>query len=293
MAVRRFLSAIAFLLMLVAVLGASACGQRFERQPGGAPAPENLAADALASLEAAGSAHFVADVKSGAATAGIPFQFSVHAEGDASRTALDAEASVGFGGATFQGHVLVGEHDFFVRFMNQWYGVDQGFVEAMREAKADHEGRVWDELATPGGLRRNFDDLFDGEVSEGPVIDGVATWQFDGKLDPDGVLEFARRFDAHPTDQDAEMLQKVAEASRFVLVVGQDDRLPRRLEFSVELSADDLREMEGSGSSPFQGAVNFTATVDLSEFGKPVEIHPPADFKPLDALFEHLFSGFE
>jgi hypothetical protein len=188
--------------------------------------------------------------------------------------------------------VLVGEHDFFVQFMNQWYGEHHGLVDALKEAKRDDNGRVWNEFATPEGLRRNFDQLFDGEVKEGPAVDGgSATWQFEGRLDPEGVIEFARRFDAQPTDREEEMFAKVAEATTFLLIVGQDDQLPRRLEFSVNLSAEDLKDMEASGVSRFDGAENFTATLELSEFGKQVDIHPPADFKPLDALFENLFTG--
>jgi hypothetical protein len=291
--VRRFLSAIAFLAALVVVLGAAGCGQRFEREPGNAPASADLAADALAALEAAGSAHFVADLRSGSADSQVPFQISLHFEGDASRDALDAEGSVSFGAGSLRGRVLVGEHDFFVQFMDQWYGEHHGLVDALKEAKRNENGRVWDELATPEGLRRNFDQLFEGEVKEGPAIEGgPATWQFEGKLDPEGVIELAKRFDAQPTDREEEMLAKVADATRFVLVVGQDDQLPRRLEFSVNLSAEDLKEMEASGVSRFDGAESFTATLELSEFGKQVEIHPPADFKPLDALFEQLFSGF-
>ena len=292
-AVRRFLSAIAFLAALFIVLGAAGCGQRFEREPGNAPASADLVADALAALEAKGSTHFVVELKSGSADSQVPFQISLHFEGDASKDALDAEGSVSFGAGSLRGRVLVGEHDFFVQFMDQWYGEHQGLVEVLKEAKTDHDGGVWDELATPEGLRRNFDQLFDGEVKEGPAAEGgAATWQFEGRLDPEGVIEFAKRFDAQPTDREEEMLAKVAQATRFLLVVGQDDRLPRRLEVSVELSAEDLKEMEASGVSRFDGAENFTATLELSEFGKQVEIHPPADFKPLDALFEQLFSGF-
>jgi hypothetical protein len=291
--VRRFISAIVFLAALFVVLGAAGCGQRFEREPGNAPASTDLAADALAALEAAGSAHFVVDLRSGSADSQVPFQISLHFEGDASKDALDAEGSVSFGAGSLRGRVLVGEHDFFVQFMDQWYGEHHGLVEALKAAKTDRNGRVWDEFATPEGLRRNFDQLFDGEVTEGPGVEGgPATWQFEGRLDPEGVVELAKRFDAQPTDREEEMFAKVAEATKFVLVVGQDDRLPRRLEFSVDLSAEDLKEMEASGVSRFDGAENFTATLELSEFGKQVEIHPPADFKPLDALFEQLFSGF-
>lgn len=292
-AVRRSASAIAFLAVLLAVLLAAGCGQRFEREAGDGPAPADLAADALAALEAQGSAHFVVDLKAGSANGEFQLQFAVHAEGDASRTALDVEGSVDFGGASFRGHILVDEHDFFVQFMNQWYGEDKGLVEAMEEAKKEHDGRVWDELATPDGLRRNFGELFEGEVSQGPTLDGVATWQFEGRLDPEGVADFARRHEAEPTDLEKDMIRQVADASRFVLVVGQEDRLPRRLEFSVELSPEQLKKMQATESSTFGGADNFKATLELSEFGRPVEISAPKDFEPLDALFEELFSGFE
>jgi len=291
--VRRFISAIAFLAALVVVLGAAGCGQRFERAPGNAPASADLAADALAALEAKGSAHFVSDLRSSSAGGQIPLQFSVHFEGDASASALDAEGSVSFGGATLSGRVLVGEHDFFIQFMNQWYGEHQGLVEVITEAKKEHEGRVWDELATPDGLRQNFDRLFDGEVKEGPSVDGAATWQFEGHLDPNGVVEFAKRYGTQLTDIDEAMFANVARATTLVLVVGQDDQLPRRLEVSVNLSADDLKGMQNSGVNGFDGAENFKATLELSDFGKKVEIHPPADFKPLDEFFSQLFSGFE
>jgi hypothetical protein len=290
--VRRFISAIAFLAALFVVLGAAGCGERFEREPGDAPASGDLAADALAALEAAGSAHFVADLRGGSAERQVPFQISIHVEGDALRDALDAEGSVSFGGASLSGRVLVGQHDFFVQFMEQWYGEHQGLVDALKEAQADDHGRVWNEFATPEGLRRNFDQLFNGEVKEGPAVDGgPSTWQFEGRLDSEGVIEFAKRFDAAPTDREEEMFAKVAEATKFVLVVGQEDHLPRRVEFSVNLSAKDLKEMQDSDSGTLGGAENFTATLELSEFGKHVEIRPPADFKPLDALFENLFAG--
>jgi hypothetical protein len=291
--VRRYASAIAFLVMLTAVLGAAGCGQRFDRGPEDAPAAEDLAADALAALEAKGSAHFVIDVR---ATQGADFppEVSLHLEGDASATAVDAKGSIDFGIGTLSGRVLVGEHDFFIQFMDQWYGEHgQGVAEAMEDAKREHDGAVWNDLATPDGLRRTFGELFEGEVGEGPVVDGVATWQFEGRLDADGVAAFARRYEADLTDRDEYMLDKLADATRFLLVVGQDDSLPRRLEFSVELSAEDLREMEEGGSGPFESPATFKAMLELSEFGKSVEVQAPDDFEPLEALFEELFSGLE
>jgi hypothetical protein len=290
--VRRFFSAIAFLVTLVIVLGAAGCGDHFARSSGEAPASGDLAANALSALEAKGSAHFVADMSS-SLPGSVGLQFSARFEGDASATAVDASGSVGVGGLSLNGRVMVDEHNVFIQFMNQWYGEHQGIRDELGKAKEGKNAQVWDELATPEGLRRNFDHLFSGEVSEGPVVDGVATWKFEGRMNADGLAEFARRFDSELTDPERAQLDKVAAASDLVLVVGQDDHLPRRVEFGMHLSAADLKAMQDSSSSTLQGAENFKATLALSEFGKPVEITAPQSFKPLDALFEQLFSGFE
>jgi hypothetical protein len=291
--VRRFISAIAFLVALVVVLGAAGCGQRFDRAPGNAPRAADLAADALQALEEKGSAHFVADLKTGPTSESESASVSVHLEGDASGQAVDAEGSVAFGAFTINGRLLVGEHAFFVQVMDQWYGDNTGIADELQKAQHQHEGRVWDELATPEGLRRNFDQLFDGDVTEGPTIDGVPTWQFRGKLDAAGVVSFAKRLGVALDGQEQELFAKVADASAVLLVVGQEDDLPRRLELSVHLSPEELQQLQASGYSSTDGAENFSSSLELSDFGKPVEFQPPGDAKPLDQLFEELFSGFE
>lgn len=288
---RPYLSAIAFLIALVVVVASSGCGQRVAAGSGEAPAPADLAADALASLEAQGSAHFVLDVKSD--LNGGNLGLGLHAEGDASATAVDASGSLTFGSATFSGRLLADDHQLFLQFMDSWYGETQGIADALRQAKSKDGGNLWDEVATPAGIRRNFDQLFDGDVKAGPEVDGTATWEFNGRLDADGLAAFAQRFDAQATDGEEEMFKALANATRFVLVVGRDDKLPRRFEFSVRLSADQLKEMQESSSPAFDGAENFEATLELSDFGKPVEVKAPDQFKPFDALFDRLFSGFE
>jgi hypothetical protein len=289
---RGFLSAIAFLVALVVVLGAAGCGARFEREAAGAPASSDLAANALQALQAKGSAHFVSDLSSSLPD-GVGAQLSVHAEGDASATAMDASVSVGFGGVSLSGRLLVDDHNVFIQFMNQWYGERQGIRDALGKAKGGKNAQVWDEIATPDGLRRNFAHLFSGEVTQGPIVDGVATWKFEGRLNADGLADFAQRLGFQLPAAERAQLDEVAAASKLILVVGQDDQLPRRAEFGIHLSAADLKAMHDSSSSSLQGAENFKSTLELSEFGKPVEISAPTNLKPLDALFEQLFSGFE
>jgi hypothetical protein len=191
------------------------------------------------------------------------------------------------------GRVLVGEDALWVEVMDQWYGDSTGIRAALENARTQHDGRVWNEFATPEGLRRNFAQLFDGEVVEGPTIDGVATWKFEGKFDATGVVAQAKRLGAAPDAREQELFGKVADASRLMLVVGQEDHLPRRLELSVHLSPEALRELQEGGYSSTDGAENFDSTLELSDFGKTVKYEPPADAKPLDELFDALFSGFE
>jgi hypothetical protein len=289
-AVRRFLSAIAFLVALVVVLGAAGCGNRFERS-GEPPAPNDLAADALAALENAGSAHFVLDYRSTFDDAGG--KLNLHAEGDASETAVVADGTLDFGFMPLTGHLEIGEHDFFIRFMDEWYGEHSGLADAAAAARRPENRGAWDELATPQGLRENFDELFDGDVTEGATEDGTATWRFEGTLDADGALDLARRLHSAPPAQDEDLFRKLAAATHVVLEVGQEDKLPRRLEFSVQLSPDDLDRVQESDARAFEAAENFRSSLELSDFGKSVELHAPSDAKPLDALFEKLFGGFE
>jgi hypothetical protein len=265
--------------LLLALLLAAGCGSSQSGGGGGggsAPAAADLAADAFAALEDAGSSHYVVDASvAGDADAG--FTGSLHAEGDASADAFTADGTVTFQGVSFSGRVLAGREELFLNFMGQWYG--------------DRDIGAWDtedETPTADQVREYFDDLFTGSVTEGPELDGAATWRFEGKLNPDGFADLTERFeDEHVTEQQRELLRAVAEHTSFVLDVGRDDSLPRHLEFSVELPEDALADLVG----PFAG--NVHATVDLSAFGKDVSYEAPPDFRPLDQLFSQLFSGIE
>ena len=284
-AVRHYVSAIAFLTTLVVVVGTAGCGQRAGARSGEAPSGSDLAADALAALEDKGSAHFVSDFKTTLPGYSDEAALTIHAEGDASASAVDLDGTVSVGGLTISGQVLVDAHNVFVEFMGEWYGEDQGLADALRDAHRSYNGASpWDDWATPEGLRRNFDQLFTGEVSAGPLTDGVETWQFEGRLNADGLARLGDRY-GEPTLP--KLNQKFADASHVRLVVGRDDHLPRRLELTVKMSPEDLKELSNDG------AANFESTLVLSDFGKPVEVHAPPSVTPLDELFDKLFPGFE
>lgn len=264
------------LLVMIALTG---CGSSQSGSGGGdgsAPAAADLAADAVAALEEAGSAHYVIDASvEGNGDAG--FTGSLHAEGDASADAFTADGTVTFQGVSFSGRVLAGRDELFLNFMGQWYG--------------DRDVGPWDtEDETPSAddVREYFDDVFTGFVSEGPELDGVATWRFEGRLNPDGFADLTERFEEeHVTEQQRKLLRAVAEHTHFVLDVGRDDGLPRHVEFTVEIPKEALADLVGT----FDGSVH--ATANLSQFGTDVFYEAPPDFRPLEELFQTVFSGLE
>jgi hypothetical protein len=288
--VGRFASALAFLCTLVVILGSAGCGQRFDELGADqAPAPADLAGDALSALAAAGSAHVVFDSNT-SGLVGTDAQFGVHFEGDISKSAVAGDAELRLPGATVGARILAGEHDFYVRFMGTWYHAGTGIGDALAAAKKRDDDLVND-LMTVAGLRQRFDELFEGKVTEGPVIAGMDTWQFDGSFRADTFAKLTEKYDhVQLTDNDRALLVKVAAASRLTLVVGRDDHLPRRLDFKLvpprglAFDAGQLRTAAGSGLS---------IHVELSDFGTDVSFTAPNDVKPLDELVSQFFGSFE
>jgi hypothetical protein len=283
--VGRFASAFAFLFTFALVLGAAGCGQRFDHlgaaQP---PTDRELASQALAALEGAGSAHVVVDAQGGSLS-GTNVPLGVHFEGDVSRSAIVGDGEVRFPGGTLGARALVGEHDAYVRFMGVWYRAGSGLADVLAKANGAGGDLVAD-LMTPDGLGKRFADLFEGDVTEGPDIDGVATWKFDGSLRGETVIRYSEQYGhLKLTDNDRALLRKVAEASRLILVVGRDDHLPRR----IELTLDPPKNLKFDSPEIASSAGPFAVKVELSNFGKDVSFSAPKDAKPLEALFEQLF----
>jgi hypothetical protein len=273
------------LLLLVLLLAACGSAHSGGGAGGGAPAPADLAADALAALAAAGSAHYLVDASmSGNAADG--FDGSVRLEGDASADAFTADGTVTFGGASFSGKALAGRDELFLQFMGQWYGDREvGLGQADEETPSVEE------------VREYFDQVFTGSVSEGPDLDGAATWGFEGKLNAEGFADLTERFDHEVvTAKERELLHKLADHTHFILDVGREDHLPRHLEFTLEVSGQDAAELGSAfGGSELGGLLDFDihAAVDLSQFGEDVSYEAPRDYRPLDELFDELFKGLE
>ena len=281
----RFASALAFVFTLILVLGAAGCGQRFDDLGVvGKPTQAELASQALTALEQAGSAHVVLDAQGGS-IAGTKAQLGIHFEGDVSRSALAGTGQVRFPGGSVNADVRVDDHDAYVRFLGSWYHAGSGFSDALTEA-GNEQSDLLTELATPEGLGKTFGELFEGDISQGPDVDGVATWEFDGRLSASTLAEYVERYgEVHLTANDRAAFEQVAETSRLVLVVGQEDHLPRKVELTLDPPKDLHFDSEAIGSSDGK----FTASASFSDFGEDVSFSAPKGAKPFDQLFEQLF----
>ena len=261
---------------------------------GGVPDGADFLATAVEAGQGLDSAHYILDASVTLTGSSPQLAFvaqgpiTLHLEGDASETAFTAEGSVGFAGQTFTGNLLAGEHEVFLNFMGKWYGTkDAGLADAA-EQRAD--GTVSDPQEAIQAVREHFGDVLTGEVSEGPAVDGVETWRFEGTLNAAGIVGLAQDLGGKDmTAEETAQLQAIADAATVVVDFGRGDSLPRHLEFQLSLGADELAELSDGASLDGVESFDMSVTVDLSDFGKDVSFEAPDQFAPFEDLFGQLF----
>jgi hypothetical protein len=281
-------------------LVAAGCGSTTaEPGSGGAPAPADLAGDATQALFDAGSAHYELDgsfAAEGEQADGFPSPITVHFEGDFSQETYTGDGTIGWPGGTFNAGFLLGQHDFFLNFLGRWFGTKEyglAKLEEELERNDPKSAQLYRDLQTGDGVRRYFDRVFTGEVGEGPETDGAATWVFEGHLNADGIMELVREYGGEsPSGDELEAFRRVAEAVRITLLVGQDDRLPRRMDVSVQFDAEDFEGLDDLKGVGADGSFEFAFAFVLSDFGKDVSYEPPANFEPLEKAVEGFFSSW-
>jgi len=296
------------LALLAAVLLASGCGSSSDGDAGGdgavaaeaspADGSADLLARAVTAAQGMTSAHYALDATVSVKAAGqvvnpqvemlAQSPFTLHLEGDASETAFTAGGSIGFAGQTLTGTFLAGEHELFLNFMGTWYGTkDTGLADAEEQGAAGVTANPQEAL---DAIRGRLDDVLTGDMSEGPGSDGVETWRFEGTLNVDGLAELAAELggEAIPA-ADLDVLRAIAGASKVVVLFGRGDSLPRRFEFSLALSGDELAQL-GASATGLEGveSLNVDVSVDVSDFGKDVSYDAPAEFAPFDELLGQL-----
>ena len=288
---RRATAVLAFLAVLVA----AGCGAG-EPGPGGAskaPAAADLVADAVEALEEVESAHYAlgvtieADLAQAAMGTG-PFgsgePIRLRMEGDVASEAGTGNLEVDLGGQTLRAELRFDADDLYVRFLGRWYG--KRGVELDDEKAKRRPGDI-----SPNEIRAHFDEVFTGQVEAGPLVGGAETWEFRGRLNADGLAKLARAFGGEVEPDDLQALREVADAVTVAVAAGRGDRLLRRAEVAVDIGEDELKALEPRAEAPMRG-FRAQATLDLSDFGKDVQVEPPREFRPLEDLVAHFLGGF-
>jgi hypothetical protein len=267
---RRFLLALPALVVVLAGFGCGVGGG--DSGASGSPDPSDLAREAFRAARDAGSVRYGFEA-SLAAEGQPPMRLSV--SGAVGEKKLKADVTFDGGGQAFAGSALVDETGFFIRFLDRWYG---------KILPAHQEQELRQALGTEAAFGARFDEIFEGSISEGPVADGVPTWAYNGRLDTDGLLELMAKEES-VDDEARKQVEELAKNTRFTLLVGKADSLPRA--FQLDLSGAGIDFMGVAGADPKSLVVTMRGS--FTGWGEPVSIARPHSYAPLEELFGQFF----
>ncbi len=253
------------------------------------PARFNFNAQARADqvVPAAGASDEIRQLSSSPSSLGLSGAFSPEA--------IQAKGSAQLGGQTFTAEALAGAREAYVKFLGGWYGTKETGLEELRRQAEQQGGKSSDQAFSEAisNIERYGKDVFQGEVTEGPELEGAATWRTEGTLNADGLVKLAQDQGEQVKPEDREVLEKVAQGTTLTYVVGQDDKLPRRLRLAFDLKPSEFAGAATQGDEELKQIerVKASFSVDMSKWGEPVEITPPRDFQPLEQLLSQFLGG--
>lgn len=199
---------------------------------------------------------------------------SLSAEGDVGPGYGTADLKIEGTDLSYEGKFVSTGGKAYVQYNKRWFELPSTAAQAATSAVGFNPKEIASHL--------------DAEVFSGPTMDGVKTWQLDGRLNPDSLSALAALASGMPGSL---KVGELAADTQVELVVGQDDDLPRRLWLHLDGNPLDWIELpqvsNQQGQDPTEGLEGRVA-VDLeftfSDWGKPVKVQAPAKAKPLGAL---------
>ncbi len=277
-------------LLLTGTLALAACGaeEPADSPSANAPTPAELLTKAITESTDQTSAAF-------ALTASVtgtsddpqvqPFlekPLKAEISGKASPKAVDITGKATVSGRDFQLGVRADEQQSFIQFMNTWYGPDDGITGATESTSTDPAELKQTLLK----MRQYANDVLKGEVTEGDEVDGQKTWQFEGTLNPDGIVKVAQAEGEPMSADDQNALRALAPLIKLRFATGQEDGLFRLVGVDFKLTEAQIKTLDAlSDGDPFPlKALSVNMTLKISDYGTPVTIEAPADPQPTDAL---------
>jgi hypothetical protein len=289
--------------LVIAVLGllvAGCGGGAVQSGASTAPSLNTLLADMVSATRSQDTAHYELDGKLSLSGSGSDPAFQLlssqplklHLEGDASTSAFSAEGSVSALGNDYSGKLLADQKGLYLELLGTWYGSTELGIDALMRLGRARGGSS--QFEPEQALRQHADEVLTGDISDGPTLDGTATWEFKGHLDADGIARVSDEYGQPLDAQEKKALEVLQGPTDFTFDVGKDDHLLRKFELSVALDSGQLSALTSSSSS-LGGLSDFdlSLTLELGNWGEPVSISPPSSFKPLSDLAAGLFSGIQ
>jgi len=185
----------------------------------------------------------------------------------------------------------------FVDYGGQTYEVGEELVEQVVGAALKQQKDQPQDLADFG--IDGVDLLKDGEVADGEEIDGVATRQVSGSIDPAAIIEAFNKIVENPAVKSqlppgaevptlgrdiAQKLGDAIEGSEVEVSAGEEDGILRRFGLSLEFKVpEELAEKD----SELEGG-SLELTVTLTDVGERPEITAPEDAEPIEGLLREL-----
>ena len=271
---------------------------------------KNVLAGALISLNEVDSAHFEATL-TGEVVAKDGGTFSARLNGDLGEKKASLAGSLDFQSRgqskqSFSGGLRLTSKKLFVELMNEWYVSSLAELKALGEQRAGKLSEsplsIVDRLRARSAVQDIAESAFVGEVSDGPVLDGVETVSWVGTLNPQGVLDMALKYggengklDPAERQQVLAALEVAAKLSTLTVVVGSEDGRPRQLKFAFTANQAELAEIataagEASGADDLE-KISFELQVDLSRYDEEFAVTEPQGAKSMDELLQGIFGG--
>ncbi|HET8593087.1 MAG TPA: hypothetical protein VFL56_05435 [Solirubrobacterales bacterium] len=291
----RIRAAAVFPLALVAAIAIAACGGG--EDGGGEEDPQQVLRETFArSIE---SGVFDFDVRVESSGGGDPGSFEAKAGGpfqgqgerfpqfdlDVSLKAESGSQSIsGSGGLTSTGEAA------FVNFQGTEYAVDQELFDQYVSAYTALQERGdpgMDGLLGTLGITPT-DWLTDLENQGTEDVEGIETVRITGRADVSKLVEDLKRI-AESTGRAAggvdparfDQLEQTIQGAEFEVFSGEEDKLLRRLEGTLELDPG-----EAIPGAPDSVEVDFELTI--ASVNEPQTVEAPSDAEPLSALFRSL-----
>jgi hypothetical protein len=227
-------------------------------------------------------------------------RWSADLRGGVSKPTVSLAGSVDAGKKTYPFALRIAAKTLYAQLKGTWYSAPVGKLKRESIAVSGEHRSLLGKLRTLLAAEDIAAHAFRGTVTHGLKVDGSETWQWQGTVDPEGLLAMAAKYGGDRAkltpakhEQALSVLEQLAKLCRITVVTGSDGK-PRRLEIDIDAGRQQVAELARAAREKRADdldAVHATLRLDLSHWNEPVAAATPSGAKPLGELLSGIFSG--